>query len=67
MRNLLSTRDLIARMNPTALAEMIASIEQTRYDNLDAEEIATLIALETELTNIVGEAEAVEMVAEVSR
>jgi len=64
MRNLLSTRDLIARMTPTALAEMIASLEQTRDDNLDAEELATLIALETELTNIVGEVDSAGMVAE---
>jgi len=64
MHNLLSTRDLIARMTPTALAEMIASIEQTRDDNLDAAELATLIALETELTNIVGDVDAAGMVAE---
>jgi len=62
MDNLLSTRDLIARMTPTALAETIASIDDR--DTFSAEELATMIALETELVANVGEVDAVGMVAE---
>jgi hypothetical protein len=61
MDNLLSTRELIARMTPTALAETIASIED--HADLDAAEMATLIVLETALVANVGEVEAAELVA----
>lgn len=57
----LSTTDLIARMTPTALAEMIASIEQA--GNLDAAERGTVALLRAELEANVGEDEAAELLA----
>ena len=60
MINLLSTRDLIARMAPTALAEMIASVGQA--GNLDAVETQTVVELHLALSAIVGCAEAARLV-----
>jgi hypothetical protein len=64
MGSLLSTSDLIARMTPTALAEMIASIEQA--GNVDAVERRTVEALRAELVANVGEQEAEELVSAAS-
>jgi len=64
MGMLLSTGDLIARMTPTALAEMIASIEQA--GNVDAVERRTVEALRAELVANVGEQEAEELVSAAS-
>jgi len=61
MGSLLSTSDLIARMTPTALAEMIASIEQA--GNVDAVERRTVEALRDQLEGIVGDDEAAELLA----
>ena len=61
MQTLLTTRDLIGRMTPTALAETIASLEQ--YGNADAAERATLILLAETLDANVGPVEAAEMIA----
>ena len=58
---LLTTKDLIARMTPTALAETIASIEQA--GNLDATEAATVDLLNEVLAANVGATEAAELIA----
>jgi hypothetical protein len=58
---LLSTASLIARMTPTALAEMIASLEQS--GNIDSVEQATIDAMRDELASNVGDDEAAELIA----
>ena len=57
---LLNTRDLIARMTPTALAETIASLEQ--YGSGDAETVATIASLRNALECNVGDEEAAELI-----
>jgi hypothetical protein len=61
MNNLLTARDLIARMTPTALAEMIVTIEQA--GNLDAAEKQTAAAMRQALVANVGERKAEKMIA----
>ena len=58
---LLTTRDLIARMTPTALAETITSIEQA--GNLDAAERETIAVLMATLDSNVGPVDAAELIA----
>jgi hypothetical protein len=58
---LLTTKDLIERMTPTALAETIASIEG--FGNLDAYEQGTVDLLSEVLAANVGDEEADEMIA----
>lgn len=60
MPSLLTTHDLIARMTPTALAEIIASIEQA--GNLDANERYTAETIKMVLVANVGEPEALELI-----
>lgn len=57
---LLTTKALISRMTPTALAETIAAAEQ--FGNLDAAEQATVALLRQALEVNVGAEEAAEMV-----
>jgi hypothetical protein len=57
---ILTTAELIERMTPTALAEMIASIQQA--ESLDAAEMNTVALLFDELAANVGEAEARELI-----
>jgi len=59
MHNLLSTRSLIARMTPTALAETIASLEQC---NLDLAERDTIACMRKVLANNVGDEEAAKLI-----
>lgn len=59
---LLTTRDLIARMTPTALAETIASVDQA--GNLDADERETIACLRKVLVANVGDLEAKAMIAD---
>jgi len=60
MHNLLSTRSLIARMTPTALAETIASMEQA--GNLDLAERDTIECMRRTLANNVGDVEAAKLI-----
>ena len=62
---LLTTRDLIARMTPTALAETIASIEQA--ENLDRAEQGTVDLLTEVLACNIGDDEADELIAAARR
>ena len=57
---MLTTKDLIARMTPTALAETIASLEQ--FGNLDGAELATVDLLRETLAANVGYEEAVVLI-----
>ena len=59
---MLTTRDLIARMTPTALAEVIASVEQG--GNLDADERETAACLRAVLAVNVGDLEARATIAD---
>ena len=59
---MLTTRDLIARMTPTALAETIVSIEQ--IGNLDAAESATIALLRKALQFNVGDVEAARLIGD---
>ena len=59
---MLNTRDLIARMTPTALAETIASVKQA--GNLDAAELETVAYLCEVLECNVGDLEARAMIAD---
>jgi hypothetical protein len=65
MPNLLTTAQLIARMTPTALAEVIASIQQS--DDIDATERQTVHVMRTVLACSVGDAEAAKLIAAASR
>jgi hypothetical protein len=60
MTTILTTAELIERMTPTALAEMIASIQQA--ESLDAVETNTLGLLFDALEVNVGRAEARELI-----
>jgi len=60
MDNLLSTRILISRMTPTALAETIASLEQGT--NLDRYERDTIECLRRTLNHNVGLVEAAKLI-----
>jgi hypothetical protein len=64
MHNLLSTRRLIARMTPTALAETIASIEQCESVSgyLDLAERDTIACMRKVLANNVGDEEAAKLI-----
>jgi hypothetical protein len=62
---LLTTKDLIDRMTPTALAETIASIEQA--ENLDRAEQGTVDLLTEVLAANVGDDEADELIAAARR
>jgi len=60
MTTILTTAELIERMTPTALAEMIASIQQAA--SLNAAEMNTVGLLFDALEANVGEAEARELI-----
>ena len=60
---MLTTTELIERMTPTALAEAIASIEQSADGNCNVDELDTTIALYEALANNVGIEEADELLA----
>jgi hypothetical protein len=64
MDNLLSTRRLIARMSPAALAETIASIEQCESVSgyLDCYERDTIECLRRTLAHNVGLVEAAKLI-----
>ena len=64
MDYLLSTRSLISRMSPTALAETIASIERCEFDSgyLDLAERDTIECLRRVLANNVGDDEAAKLI-----
>jgi len=57
---MLTTTDLIERMPPTVLAEMIVAIECA--GNCDMDELETSNAMRTALVNNVGEDDAYEMI-----
>jgi len=59
MHNLLSTRSLIARMSPTALAETIASLEQCELDSAERD---TIECMRRVLANNVGDVEAAKLI-----
>ena len=58
---MLTTTELIERMTPTALAEMIVSVWESADGNCDMDEIATVNAMRSALVNNVGEDEAAEL------
>ena len=60
MTTILTTAELIERMTPTALAEIVASIQQA--DSLDAAEMNTVALLFDALAANVGEAEAYKLI-----